>query len=72
MPFAKFMASPIGRGARILAGLALMFWGFRQGTMLGTVVGVAGIVPLAAGTFNWCFLGPLFGAPFRGSDALKS
>ncbi len=71
MPFAKFMASPVGRGVRILAGLLLMFWGFRQGTTLGTIVGVVGIVPLAAGTFNWCVLAPFIGAPFRGSDTLK-
>ncbi len=71
MAFARFMASPMGRGLRIVAGLLLMFWGFRQGTMTGTIVGVAGILPLAAGTFNWCVFAPLIGAPFKGSDALK-
>jgi hypothetical protein len=38
---------------------------------MGTIVGVAGLLPLAAGTFNWCFLAALIGAPFKGSDALK-
>jgi hypothetical protein len=61
----------MGRGVRIVAGLPLMFWGFRQGTTIGTVVGVAGLLPLAAGAFNWCFLAALIGAPFKGSDALK-
>jgi len=71
MPFAKFMASPAGRGLRIVLGLALIFWGFRQGTTAGFVVAALGLVPLAAGTFNWCLIAPLIGAPFRGRDALK-
>ena len=71
MAFARFMASPLGRGLRIAFGLLLMFWGFRQGTTTGTIVGIAGLLPLAAGTFNWCFLAALIGAPFKGSEALK-
>jgi hypothetical protein len=71
MAFARFMAGPVGRGVRIVAGLLMMYWGFRQGTTMGTIVGVAGTLPLAAGTFNWCFLAALIGAPFKGSDALK-
>jgi hypothetical protein len=71
MPFARFMASPAGRGIRIVAGLLLIFWGFRQGTTLGTVVGLIGIVPLTAGALNLCLLGPLIGAPLKGSDVSK-
>jgi hypothetical protein len=72
MKFAKFMASPLGRGIRIVAGLALIAWGISQGTTLGTVVGVLGFLPLIAGLFNLCFLAALIGGPFKGSDALKS
>jgi hypothetical protein len=67
MSFAKFMASPLGRGIRIVVGLALMYWGFTRGTPGGTVVGIVGIVPLLAGTFNWCLLAPFLGVPFQGS-----
>ncbi len=70
MAFARFMAGPLGRGIRIVAGIVLMGWGFGRGTTLGTAAGVFGIVALAAGSFNWCLIGPLFGAPFRGRDAL--
>lgn len=72
MAFAKFMAGPVGRGIRIVAGIVLMGWGFGQGTTLGTAAGVFGIVALAAGAMNWCLIGPLLGAPFKGRDALKS
>ncbi len=60
-----------GRGLRIVAGLFLMWWGFRQGTTPGILAGVFGIVALAAGSFNLCLIAPLIGAPFKGSDALK-
>jgi hypothetical protein len=69
MAFAKFMASAAGRGIRIVLGLSLIFWGLLEGTPL---LAVAGLVPLAAGVFNWCLLAPLIGAPFRGIDALKA
>ncbi|HEY1434648.1 MAG TPA: YgaP-like transmembrane domain [Thermoanaerobaculia bacterium] len=72
MAFAKFMASPVGRGIRIVAAIALIGWGFGQGTTPGTAAGVFGIVALAAGALNGCVIGPLFGAPFKGKDALKS
>lgn len=69
MPFAKFMASAAGRGIRIVLGLALIFWGLLHGERL---LAIAGLVPLAAGAFNWCLIAPLIGAPFRGRDALKA
>ncbi|HKD16798.1 MAG TPA: DUF2892 domain-containing protein [Thermoanaerobaculia bacterium] len=72
MAFAKFMASPVGRGGRMVLGVVLMIWGFSRGTTLGTVVGILGIVPFVAGAMNWCLLAKLLGAPFKGSDALKA
>jgi len=69
MGFAKFMATAVGRGLRIVVGLALIAYGLLvvHGTT-GTVLAVVGLVPLSLGAFNICILGPLLGAPLRGSD----
>ena len=69
MGFAKFMASGLGRSLRIVMGLALIFCGLYAvpGT-LGKVLAIVGLVPFAAGLFNFCLFAPLLGAPFRGSD----
>lgn len=69
MSFAKFMATAPGRALRIVLGLALIYWGWLFGA---TLLAVAGLVPIAAGAFNWCLIAPLIGAPFRGADALKA
>jgi hypothetical protein len=69
MGFAKFMASAVGRGLRIVVGLVLIACGlFVMHGTAGTVVAIVGLVPLALGSLNLCLLGPLFGAPFRGAD----
>ena len=68
MTFARFMASPLGRGIRIVAGLALIWWGVTLQSAGGWTLAVVGLVPLAAGLFDWCVFAPLFGAPFRGRD----
>lgn len=69
MKLAQFMATWPGRLVRILAGLALIVWGFRQGTPVGIAVGIFGFLPLAAGLFNFCAISFLVGAPFWGRDA---
>jgi len=69
MKFAQFMATWPGRLVRIFVGLALIGWGFRQGTSLGIGVGIFGLLPLAAGLFNFCAISFLIGAPFWGRDA---
>jgi hypothetical protein len=67
-PFVKFLASPAGRVVRALAGLALIAWGLLGlGGPAGIVVAVIGIVPLAAGLFDFCVFAPLFGAPLSGA-----
>lgn len=68
MGFFKFIGSPAGRTARIVAGAALVALGFfvMKGTG-GTVLGIVGILPLAAGLFDWCIFAPLAGLPFVGS-----
>lgn len=66
-PFVKFMASPAGRMTRIIAGLILVALGLWviNGTG-GIIVAVIGLVPLAAGVFDFCVFAPLFGAPLSG------
>jgi hypothetical protein len=71
MSFARFMASPVGRILRIVAGLALMVIGLAWvGGVAGAVLAVVGLAPLLAGSFNLCLIALLIGAPFRGASAL--
>lgn len=66
MEFVRFMGSPAGRVARVVAGAALITGAVFIGGPAGWVVGVVGLVPLAAGAANVCLLAPLFHAPLRG------
>ncbi len=62
-----FLASPAGRGARIVAGIALIYLGlWRVKGTLGWLLANIGLGPLAAGTFDVCLLAPFFGLPFFG------
>ena len=56
MAFINFMERPFGRIARIVAGAALMVWGFgfSGGSTLGLALGVIGILPLATGLWGHC------------------
>ncbi len=73
MSFARFMASTFGRGLRVVAGVLMLFAGwFIVGGIGGTILAVAGLLPIATGLFDVCLLGPLFGAPVRGREALAS
>ncbi len=66
--FARFINRPAGRVARIVAGLALIGWGYAQGGGgLGLALLVAGLVPLLAGVFNWCLISALLGGPISGA-----
>lgn len=68
--FAYFMASSVGRGIRIIAGLAIIAWGWTmRPETSGTVLMIVGLVPLAAGVFNVCLIAPIIGAPFSGARA---
>jgi Inner membrane protein YgaP-like, transmembrane domain len=69
MSFARIMASPIGRGARILVGVVLIIVGVSMGSAVGYVLAAVGVVPLVAGAFNVCLIAPLLKAPFRGDAA---
>jgi Protein of unknown function (DUF2892) len=65
MSFARFMSSTTGRAIRVIAGLAIIIWGFAAGIPALVVVG---LVPLAAGAFNVCLIAPLLKAPFSGKS----
>ena len=65
MAFLEFLGSQAGRGVRIAAGLALIV----AGVLLGgscLALSVIGLLPLAAGVFDFCVFGPLFRLPFIG------
>lgn len=67
-PFVSFMASSSGRIVRVVAGIALVVWGwFGLDGITGTIVAVVGLVPLVAGIFDFCVFAPLFGNPLSGS-----
>lgn len=76
MAIAKFMASPLGRGVRILAGVLLIAWGLglfgAVDQTTGIIIAVVGLVPLLAGVFNVCLIAPILGAPFSGSKVINS
>ena len=64
----QFFATGAGRVTRIVAGIALIMWGY---LLLPSVAGifliVIGLVPLLAGTFDVCLISALLGGPFQGS-----
>ena len=66
--FARAVNSPAGRIARLVAGAGLIGWGFTQrGTGTGLAVMAVGLVPLAAGALDLCFISALLGGPIRGA-----
>ena len=66
--FVRFMASASGRGLRIVAGLAIIAWGFfGLGGNEAYVISAIGAIPLLAGILDICIFGPLFGCPLEGS-----
>jgi len=68
MEFARFMSSALGRGIRVVAGLALVLIGLAYvGGTGGIVLAAVGALPLIAGVGNFCLFAPLFGGPFLGS-----
>lgn len=66
MPFLTFMASGAGRISRIAAGAALVALGVALGGGY-LALSVVGLVPLAAGLFDFCIFAPLARMPFMGN-----
>lgn len=67
--FAHFMASPAGRGLRVVAGLGLIARGVSGG---GAGWALLGVVPLLAGALDVCLLGPALGEPIRGQNVRRA
>lgn len=66
--FARFINSPAGRLARVVAGVALLAWGFTvRGTTTGIVLIGIGLIPLVAGSLDWCLISALLGGPLSGA-----
>lgn len=72
MTLAAWMAGPTGRLLRVAVGLGLIGLGLAvvDGTW-GRVLAVAGLLPIAAGLFNFCAIAPLLRAPFWGREARR-
>lgn len=67
----SFLASQTGRWVRGIAGIVLIVIGLllvNGDTSWGWILVVIGLVPLAAGVFDFCLFAPLFGKPFKGAD----
>lgn len=70
--FAQFINSPAGRLVRLVVGAGLMAWGYTQrGTGTGLLFMAVGLVPLAAGALNLCFISALLGGPISGARIAK-
>jgi hypothetical protein len=71
--FFRFIAGPMGRGIRAVAGFMLIVIGLAliQGTA-GWILAIVGLVPLGAAVFDKCVFAPLFGLPFAGPDLRRA
>ena len=63
----RFIAGPIGRLIRAIAGLGLILIGLLllEGAA-GWILAVIGLAPLLAGILDFCIFAPLFGLPLVG------
>lgn len=64
MKLVRFMEGRAGRVARGAAGLAMVGLGAALGGGWWALAAV-GLVPLAAGVFDFCLIAPIFGAPLH-------
>ena len=69
--FIAFMQSGIGRAARIVLGLVLIFVGATMQGTAGFILGLVGVIPLIAGSAGVCFIGTFFGYTLHGDRRLR-
>ncbi|MCL5048572.1 MAG: DUF2892 domain-containing protein [Firmicutes bacterium] len=68
----ELTATPGGRVARVVLGLAIIGIGLSLGsTTARTILVIVGLLPILAGTLNFCGIAPLFGKSFSGKEVLK-
>src|ERR1035437_3137192 len=73
MSFLKFMANPVGRGVRIVAGIAIAAVGLLMvGHALGIALAAVGIVVFLAGALDFCIFAPIAASPLRGRDLTQT
>lgn len=77
MQFARFMASPFGRGLRIVLGsaivtAAIIMLSSGGSVLLSIILILIGTLLFILGATNVCIIAPLIGAPFSGEKALES
>jgi Zn-dependent protease len=71
--FTRFMASGLGRLARLALGIAIVGVGLAVVPRpVGLIVAAIGVVPVAAGVFNLCPVAPLWGGHFFGAQYCPS
>lgn len=68
MSFARFMASPLGRGIRVITGAVMIVAGLVIGSTGGYVLAAVGVLPLLAGALNVCVIAPVLKAPLSGKS----
>ncbi len=66
MAIAQFMASPMGRIARVVLGVVLIVLGFVLGGGAGIALIIVGLLPTATGALDVCLIAPIAGLPLRG------
>lgn len=71
MKLIEFIGSQPGRLVRVVAGLGLVAIGLRSHGA-GRALAVIGLVPIGAGAFDVCLLGPAVGRPFQGEAFRRS
>ena len=65
--FEMFMASGYGRLVRIAIGVAIITLAFLLLHGPAQLIALVGLVPIAAGVFNFCPVAPLWGGHFIGA-----
>jgi len=64
----RFLNSPMGRAFRLVVGVAFILVGYAyRHHVLGVLSMIWGLLPLAAGAFDICFISALLGGQLSGA-----